>query len=175
MNISPPALCTVLNRPIRWIPGVAHSAGLALLLNRVFQDFRSGSDMAFLRGKRVQVVIPDIDATYSLLFNSDGRFVPTDQAADAQVRISGNLQTFLLLATRREDAEALFFRRLLRMEGETATGLQLKNFLDALGDPPLPEMLRQGLDRFTGLYLQHCNSAQPVSSPGETGSARPLG
>ena len=156
MSISPPILCRALGRPIRWIPQLAHSAGLALLLNQALKDVRQEGDMDFLRGKVVDVVIADIGVSYHVSFDQEGRFKPAGRDTVAQVRISGDLQTFLLLASRREDADSLFFRRLLRMEGETATGLHLKNFLDALGDPPLPPALRHALERFTDLYMQHC-------------------
>ncbi|MFB6261882.1 MAG: SCP2 sterol-binding domain-containing protein, partial [Thiohalorhabdaceae bacterium] len=38
----------------------------------------------------------------------------------------------LRLALGVEDADTLFFNRRLAMEGDTATGVYLKNFLDAL-------------------------------------------
>ena len=135
------------------------------MLNRVFKDLRSGSDMDFLQGKCFQVVVSDIDVTCSLYFNQESEFVPADQAATAQVRISGDVKTFLMLATRREDADSLFFRRLLRMEGETATGLHLKNFLDTLDELPLLPAVQTALERFTDLYMRHCVGEEaPVQS-----------
>lgn len=156
MSLLRPPLCRAMVRPVRWIPRLAHSSGMALLLNQVLGRYRSGEDMRFLRGKNVQLMIDDIGLTYSLHFSAQGRFHAGQQDGQADVRISGDLQAFLLLATQREDADSLFFRRLLRMQGDTATGLHLKNFLDALGEPPLPVMVRKGLQRFTDLYLQGC-------------------
>jgi len=156
MSFLLPNLCGALGRPIRWIPKLAHSTGLALMLNQVLKELRQAGDMDFLHGKLVQLVIDDIGVSYCVLFDHDGRFKPADGDVAAQVRISGDLGTFLLLATQREDADSLFFRRLLRMQGETATGLHLKNFLDALGDPPLPSGLRYTLERLTDLYTLHC-------------------
>ena len=40
--------------------------------------------------------------------------------------------TMLLLATRREDPDTLFFNRRLNIEGDTETGLHVKNLLDSL-------------------------------------------
>lgn len=48
------------------------------------------------------------------------------------VRIHGSLDDFWLLATRAEDPDTLFFQRRLAIEGDTETGLTLKNLLDAL-------------------------------------------
>jgi predicted lipid carrier protein YhbT len=41
----------------------------------------------------------------------------------------------MLLATRRVDPDTLFFERRLLIEGDTETGLRLKNVLDAIGLP----------------------------------------
>jgi len=46
--------------------------------------------------------------------------------------------TFLLLATRKEDADTLFFRRQLKTSGDTELGLHVKNFLDGLEPETLP-------------------------------------
>ena len=46
---------------------------------------------------------------------------------------------------RREDPDTLFFQRLLAIEGDTALGLEIKNFLDRLEWEalPMPALLRQ--------------------------------
>jgi predicted lipid carrier protein YhbT len=44
----------------------------------------------------------------------------------------------LLLATRKEDADTLFFRRQLKTSGDTELGLYVKNFLDGLEPETLP-------------------------------------
>jgi predicted lipid carrier protein YhbT len=48
------------------------------------------------------------------------------------VCIQGALADFLLLATRGGDPDTLFFARRLSLEGDTETGLFVKNQLDAL-------------------------------------------
>ena len=48
------------------------------------------------------------------------------------VRIRGCFDDFWALATRREDPDTLFFQRRLALEGDTDTGLALKNLLDSL-------------------------------------------
>lgn len=59
--------------------------------------------------------------------------VPSSRTAKAwDVRIRGSLDDFWLLASGAEDPDTLFFQRRLAIEGETETGLALKNLLDAL-------------------------------------------
>lgn len=48
------------------------------------------------------------------------------------MRIAGRLDDLVALARRDEDPDTLFFQRRLMLEGDTATGLLLKNLLDAL-------------------------------------------
>jgi len=54
------------------------------------------------------------------------------------VVLSGELHPFLLMLARREDPDTLFFQRRLAIEGDTALGLELKNFLDRLEWEALP-------------------------------------
>lgn len=51
----------------------------------------------------------------------------------ADVTIRAKLDDYLALALRREDPDTLFFTRRLAIEGDTETGLAVKNALDALG------------------------------------------
>ena len=51
----------------------------------------------------------------------------------ADVTIKAKLDDYLALALRREDPDTLFFTRRLVIEGDTETGLAVKNALDALG------------------------------------------
>jgi predicted lipid carrier protein YhbT len=60
------------------------------------------------------------------------------EVSDADLTIEGTVYTFLLLATRKEDADTLFFRRQLKTSGDTELGLYVKNFLDGLEPETLP-------------------------------------
>ena len=67
--------------------------------------------------------------------------------ATASVTISGNWREFLLLASRQEDPDTLFFRRRLVIEGHTELGLALKNLIDSLDPDVLPVWLWRNLER----------------------------
>ena len=60
------------------------------------------------------------------------------EVPEADLTIEETVYTFLLLATRREDADTLFFRRQLKTSGDTELGLHVKNFLDGLEPETLP-------------------------------------
>ena len=69
-----------------------------------------------------------------------------------------NLYDYLLLASRTEDADALFFNRRLHMQGNTELGLYVKNFLDGLDMDAdripayLESMLRRSLPVYERLF-----------------------
>ena len=62
---------------------------------------------------------------------TNGRLARHNGAA-SDVTIRGALEEFWRLATRTEDPDTLFFSRRLSIEGDTETGLHVKNLLDAL-------------------------------------------
>lgn len=166
MPISTTAFCRMLFGPLRWLPGRLHAGGLALVLNHLLAHALADGELDFLRGRVVSLEVADLGLVYRLRLAEEG-FVAAQTGKDADVRFSGDANTFLLLATQREDADSLFFQRLLRIEGDTATGLHLKNFLDAFGEPQLPPPVRVALERFADLYATRCGSSQARQvSPG---------
>jgi predicted lipid carrier protein YhbT len=62
--------------------------------------------------------------------------------APEDVCIRGNWRELLLLASRQEAPDTLFFRRLM-IEGDTNLGLRIKNLLDSLDPDGLPPRLWQ--------------------------------
>jgi predicted lipid carrier protein YhbT len=169
MPTAAPGLCRFITKPLSWLPPRLHAGGLSLVLNHLLAHSLAGDEMDFLRGKVVSLDVTDLGIRYHLMCK-DGGFVPAAPRVEADVRFSGTAHAFLLLAAQREDADSLFFARLLRIEGDTATGLHLKNFLDALGQPPLPSPARHVLERFTDLYGRRCGAAaqSPRLDPGAT-------
>ena len=169
MPTATPGLCRFITKPLSWLPPRLHAGGLSLVPNHLLAHSLAGDEMDFLRGKVVSLEVTDLGIRYHLMCKDEG-FVPAAPRVEADVRFSGTAHAFLLLAAQREDADSLFFARLLRIEGDTATGLHLKNFLDALGQPPLPSPARHVLERFTDLYGRRCGAMaqSPRLDPGAT-------
>jgi predicted lipid carrier protein YhbT len=164
MPSSPNGLCQFLARPLRWLPGRVHAGGLSVVLNRLLAQALRDGELDFLRGRVVALEVTDLGLAYRLRL-VEGGFTAAPSAAEVDVRFSGDANTFLLLATQREDADSLFFQRLLRIEGDTALGLHLKNFLDALGEPALPAPARRALEGFADLYARRCGSSGGSQAP----------
>ena len=79
----------------------------------------------------------------------DGLIVSPDELETATIR--GNLKEFILLASRSEDPDSLFFQRRLMIEGDTEVGLEIKNLMDAVDHDSLPPLLKLILTRGTPL------------------------
>ena len=85
--------------------------------------------LAPLRGKVLRLELKELGTGPQLTLI--GPFLlPAFGRADVTVR--ARVEDYVALALRREDPDSLFFTRRLVIEGDTETGLALKNALDAL-------------------------------------------
>ncbi|MBE2295384.1 MAG: SCP2 sterol-binding domain-containing protein [Phycisphaerales bacterium] len=141
-----PTLPTPLALPLKLIPTPVHSIALTTALNVLFATHIREGDFEFLRDRTLLVQVRDAKVEYRFRYAGPAGFVPSATAQPPDLSISGTIYDFLALATRREDSDTLFFNRRVVMEGDTALGLELKNWLDGLdletAGGPLPPMLR---------------------------------
>jgi len=138
------------------LPTLPHSAALCVALNLALDRLLPREALEPLSGKRVRLRITD--AGISAQARYDGRrFLPESAAGAADVILSAALRDFHLLATRREDADTLFFARRLVMEGDTDLGLIVKNTLDAVEWPrfePADLLPHRALPRLAALLAR---------------------
>ncbi len=116
---------------LRGIPDAVHSRLLSHGFNHLLKGQCFSSKLDYLQGKRLWLTITDTGNTWRFRIQ-DGRFLADQLQSDPEIHISGKLNHFLLLATRNEDPDTLFFARQLSMEGNTEDGLYLKNMIDAM-------------------------------------------
>lgn len=142
-----------LSLPFRLVPGVLHSTVLASVLDRVLARPLADGELDFLFGRSVAIRVDDAGIDYRL-FLGVGGFYAGHAGRAADVTMSGSLYDFLVLATGDEDPDTLFFQRRLRIEGDTALGLQVKNLLDSLdlGLHDLPETARAWVEGALAAY-----------------------
>jgi O2-independent ubiquinone biosynthesis accessory factor UbiT len=126
-----PALVrAVVSRLPSFPPALACAFTLSLIAPRVL-----GSDaLAALDGKTFRIVVRDAGVGVAFRVRS-ARFEPMHAGRVVDVTFTACATDFLLLATRRADPDTLFFDRRLLIEGDTETGLRLKNMLDAIELP----------------------------------------
>lgn len=120
-----------LRQVLRAIPDGLHSAAVARLANHLMRGQIYSSRLAPLEGKVLCLAVTDTGNRWQFRVESQ-RLRREELSEPWDVRIQGTLADFLLLATRAEDPDTLFFARRLSLEGDTEAGLYVKNLLDAL-------------------------------------------
>ena len=130
---------------IRRVPFVVQRVALQPALNRCLAEPIKDGEFDVLRGRWLCLRIPDLGLTWYLTRSLYGLQIA--ETAKADVTIRGNWREFLLLASRQEDPDTLFFRRRLVIEGDTELGLTLKNLIDSLDPEVLPVWLWRNLER----------------------------
>jgi len=117
-----------------------------LLLERLLKQFLlepiADGDLEFLSNRILKISVQDADIGWRLSYlNGQLNILPVNGPSDAT--ISGKARAFVLLASRQEDPDTLFFRRELNIEGDTELGLNVKNLLDSVELNTLPSALQQ--------------------------------
>jgi len=126
-----PLLPSPLSVPLRIIPSFMHSRVLVAMLNKIFSNDLKEGELEFLQGKVVHISVEDAGVEYSFTLNKD-KLIIADKNRSPDLVLKGTVYNYLLLASRREDTDTLFFSRRLHMQGDTELGLYVKNFLDGM-------------------------------------------
>ncbi|MBD3646149.1 MAG: SCP2 sterol-binding domain-containing protein [Pseudomonadales bacterium] len=151
------------------VPDGLHSRVLAAVFNHTLRGQNITSRFVEIEGKTVALHVKDVPCRFHFLFNRTG--IEPDLRQRADVVIAGNLHDFMRLAWREEDPDTLFFTRQLTIEGETETGLHVKNLLDSLEfdldvhlDTVLPQPLAGPARKFVSLLRQYAPDLRRFSS-----------
>ena len=99
---------------VRRVPFAVQRLALQQALNRCLAGPLRDGEFEVLRGRWLCLRIPDLGLSWYLTLSCEGLRIA--QHATAHVTISGNWREFLLLASRQEDPDTLFFRRRLGIE-----------------------------------------------------------
>lgn len=126
-----PKLPTPLSLPLKILPGFVHNRVLVTTLNKIFAQELEAGELDFLQDKTIQVSIEDADIKYRFSLHNN-KLVAADKHTTPDLDLQGTVYNYLLLASRQEDTDTLFFSRRLHMQGDTELGLYVKNFLDGL-------------------------------------------
>ncbi len=123
---------------VRHVPFSVQRWVLQTAVQRLFAEPLGDGSFDLLSGRWLRLEVSDLNLGWCLTNTPQGLRMAS--AAPVDVSIRGNWREFVLLASRQEDPDTLFFRRRLLIEGDTELGLNLKNHLDAL---ELPLFLRR--------------------------------
>jgi len=128
---SQPVFPTALSLPLKILPSFVHNKVLVTALNKMFNKELKEGELDFLQGKVVHISIEDTGIEYRFTL-ANNKLTGANKNHTPDLILQGTIYNYLLLASRREDTDTLFFSRRLRMQGDTELGLYVKNFLDGL-------------------------------------------
>ena len=128
---SEPVLPAPLTLPLKILPSFVHNKVLVTTLNKIFNQELAEGELDFLQGKVIHICIEDTGIEYRFSLTDD-KLTAADKNRTPDLILQGTLYSYLLLASRREDTDTLFFNRRLKMQGDTELGLYVKNFLDGM-------------------------------------------
>lgn len=117
------------------LPRRLHDAAFERLAAGAMQAPTVTGEFAFLEGRTLGITVTDLGLHWAFGLRG-GRLVVVGEAPEAEVR--GTATDLLLLASRLEDADTLFFQRRLVLTGDTELGLHARNTLDRLEWGQLP-------------------------------------
>jgi O2-independent ubiquinone biosynthesis accessory factor UbiT len=129
---------------LRTLPPRWQRALLERAMARVLAVPLQEGALDFMRGRRLGIEVSDLHLCWVLELH-DGRLRVGDCVPEASVR--GSATDLLLLASRLEDADTLFFQRALELTGDTELGLTARNLLERLPWESVPLGLRIALNR----------------------------
>lgn len=152
---------SLLRAPARWMPFALQQKLMGALLSQIFSDALADGDFAFLQDRWLRIEVRDLQLGW-FISSSEAGLIIAEQAPQADVTFSAELNDLILIAGRKEDPDSLFFQRRLRIEGDTELGLEVKNLMDSIDLAVLPSVLRYALQDFSG-FVQR-GLAQPMAS-----------
>ncbi|RKZ49427.1 MAG: hypothetical protein DRQ48_03005 [Gammaproteobacteria bacterium] len=115
---------------LRVIPDEIHTQIISRCINHMLRGQELKKRLWELEGKSVCINIKDAQSQFHFLIQ--GGHLKSASDTISNVTITGNTEDFWKLATQKEDPDTLFFRRSLNIEGETETGVHIKNIMDSL-------------------------------------------
>jgi O2-independent ubiquinone biosynthesis accessory factor UbiT len=162
----------VVSRLLHAVPTRVPTHVMAAAVNHLLRGQLLAARLGELSGKRFRLQVDD--ASMALTFEiTSGGLRPASM--DPHVTIRGALRDFVALARRREDPDTLFFQRRLVVEGETETGLHLKNLLDGWDydlEGHVRATLPRSLARFTITAVDTVQALRGLSQLRRPGSHR---
>jgi len=133
-------------QPLRALPQPLVQRGTRRLIDLVLAGPLAAGALDDLAGRRLGVEVADLGLRWVVAIGERRiEVLPPDVGAESTVR--GSATDLLLLASRLEDADTLFFQRRLQLTGDTELGLAVRNLLDQLPWESMPLWLRIALNR----------------------------
>ena len=149
-DLSVPGFPVWMAKPLFLTPMSLQKLVLEKVLRILLDEPQADGATNFLEGRWCQIVIKDLGINWFITMAQHGPVV-SEHGVQPTVTISGNAEEFILMASRQEDPDTLFFQRRLVIEGDTEFGLNVKNLIDSVDFDSLPRPLIKSLELAAGI------------------------
>lgn len=119
-------------------------------MNHFFKDSIQEGELDFLVNKSFQINVEDLDYSTTITIKNN-QLIASNNLNKADVILKSTFNPLVLLISRKEDPDTLFFNRALAIEGNTALVLEIKNWLDSLDFDLLPKPMQKILISYSNL------------------------
>lgn len=140
---------TLLRPAVRLLsraPAMVQQPCAGRLLNMALHLPLAEGELDFLADKVLRITLTDIPKSWFISLQNNRLIVHLSGKEDAC--ISGELESFMALASQQIDPDTLFFQRKLCVSGDTELGLYVKNLLDSLELEALPALFARPLQYY---------------------------
>ena len=127
------------------------------ILEKLMAEQIEMGDFDCLEGKWVNIVVNDMGLSFFLTYH-ENKLQLSNHITTADVVFSGDAKEFILLASRSEDPDTLFFQRRLMIEGDTELALSVKNSIDGIDFDNWPAWLNKTIQKVASFVVQEENN-----------------
>ena len=158
--LPPPGL---LRGPLALLPPPVLRFGMRQAMDLVLAAPLAAGALDDMAGRRLGIEVTDLGLSW-VVEVGQRRLTVLAPPAQPEATVRGEVTDLMLLASRQEDADTLFFHRRLQLTGDVELGLTVRNLLDQLPWESLPLPLRAMLERGARLALA-VRDAQASQAP----------
>ena len=133
-----------LSPVLRQVPSRWHARLMQHAMRHALADPVHAGEIEFLTTRTIGIEVVDLGLSWSIGLRNGALTVVEDPA---EATVKGTMTDLMLLASRAEDADTLFFQRRLVLTGDTELGLLARNTLDRLDWERIPLGMRVLLHR----------------------------
>ncbi|WP_294952488.1 SCP2 domain-containing protein [uncultured Gilliamella sp.] len=139
----------MLGLTLKCVPFEVKKRTIEQLLQLQFKQSLEDGDLDFLEDRWLKIQVTDLDLIWFVSLIENKLVVSREEIAD--VSFIGNANDLIMIATRRQDPDTLFFQRRLIVEGDTELGLYVKNLMDSIELEAMPKFLRFTLEKLADI------------------------
>lgn len=133
---------------LKIMPNQLKIGAINLAMNHFFKEAIAEGELDFLEHKTFQINVDDLHYSTTITMR-DQKLIALDACEKADVFLKSTFNPLVLLISRKEDPDTLFFNRALAIEGNTALVLEIKNWLDSLDFDLLPKSMQKALMNYS--------------------------